>query len=353
MEATSYATLSNKTSDARRASCILERTLPHSRRLLAQPKGAQGMQTIITRLGWLAMSVPALLVLTAACGGSSSPAVTSTGGPNTATGTSAIVTSAPSLTGGGPQAAPVGLIAIGHSGLTGENSDLSKPRIDAPENSWATGTAPGLNSIYQRLVAVRPETAGHVANFAEGGSRASALAGQASAALHKVPAPALVIIQTIDNDIRCDGSDDARIADFGKAVASALDVITSASPASTILVMSQPGRPENDVAAVAADPALKDRLKPGMGICDTLNPAGAFVPEHIATLRSILEKYEAEQSRACAHVPQCRDDGGEAATNYTTFLADASDDSAHLTVQGLARLAETMWPVGVRVLELQ
>ena len=74
---------------------------------------------------------------------------------------------------------PVGVIAIGHSGLTGEGSDPSRPGQVALENSWATGTSPQVNSIYRRLVAVRPETEGHVANTAEGGASASTLFAQA------------------------------------------------------------------------------------------------------------------------------------------------------------------------------
>ena len=74
---------------------------------------------------------------------------------------------------------PVGVIAIGHSGLTGENSDPDRPGQPALENSWATGTNPDVNSIYLRLVAARPETEGHVANTAEGGAPASRLADQA------------------------------------------------------------------------------------------------------------------------------------------------------------------------------
>lgn len=64
---------------------------------------------------------------------------------------------------------PVGVIAVGHSGLTGEGSDPDRPGQDAMENSWATGDAPAVNSIYQRLVAARPATKGHVANMAVGG----------------------------------------------------------------------------------------------------------------------------------------------------------------------------------------
>ena len=68
---------------------------------------------------------------------------------------------------------PVGVIAIGHSGLTGENSDPDRPGQPALENSWATGTNPEVNSIYLRLVEVQPETEGHVANTAVGGALAS------------------------------------------------------------------------------------------------------------------------------------------------------------------------------------
>lgn len=66
------------------------------------------------------------------------------------------VTASPSLGAG-----PVGVIAIGHSGLTGENTDPSLPPFSPVlENSWATGSNPEVDSIYQRLVAVRPETEG-------------------------------------------------------------------------------------------------------------------------------------------------------------------------------------------------
>ena len=40
------------------------------------------------------------------------------------------------------QSDPVGVIALGHSGLTGENSDPARPGSAAKINSWATGTNP-------------------------------------------------------------------------------------------------------------------------------------------------------------------------------------------------------------------
>ena len=96
---------------------------------------------------------------------------------------------------------PVGVIAIGHSGLTGENSDPDRPFQPALENSWATGTNPDVNSVYQRLVGVQPETEGHVANTAVGGGVSEQLPDQARTAMDIVPTPELVVIQTIDNDM--------------------------------------------------------------------------------------------------------------------------------------------------------
>ena len=51
----------------------------------------------------------------------------------------------------------------------------NRPRQAALENSWATGTAPEVDSVYERLVAVRPETEGRVINAAFGGAEVSSL----------------------------------------------------------------------------------------------------------------------------------------------------------------------------------
>jgi len=249
-------------------------------------------------------------------------------------------------------AKPVGVIAIGHSGLTGENSDPSQPGQVALENSWATGTSPQVNSIYRRLVAVRQETDGHVANTAEGGAPASTLAGQAQRALETVAAPALVVVQTIDGDIRCDGTDRTHVAEFGVALADALQVVTTASPDSRILVVGQLGRPSPSFVKklVAEDPTVKEELT-GTGMCDFFGPDGMLNDEAFDTLTSIIEDYETEQARVCAMVPNCRtDDGARAA--YVDRLENFSSDWNHLNVRGQAEAAEIAWPAAAALLEL-
>lgn len=245
---------------------------------------------------------------------------------------------------------PVGIIAIGHSGLTGEGTGGRFQAVR--ENSWATGTNPDVNSVYLRLAAVRPETEGHVANTAQGGASAFLLPGQAREAMESVPAPALVIISTIDNDIQCDGTDPEHVIEFGEDVAETLDVITTASPNSRILVVGQVGRPSPSFVEelVAHDPSVKAALT-GTGMCDFYAPDGSLVEENFQTLTEIIEAYEAEQSRVCAAVPQCATDGGARAA-YVDTLENFASDWAHLNVAGQAAEAELIWPVVEDLLDL-
>jgi hypothetical protein len=243
-----------------------------------------------------------------------------------------------------------GVIALGHSGLTGFKS-APQSTGDVPQNSWATGTAPEVNSVYQRLARFRRETAGHVSNAARDGATADKLADQARFALTIVPMPQLVLIQTIDDDIRCDGADSGRLGDFGKSVANALDVITRASPNSQILLVSQPGRPATAAAALAKSPEAKAAFT-GDGMCDFFDPTGNINTQHVAALTAIVESYEAEQNRVCAKVPQCSGDHG-AFAGYVDDVNDlAQGDWNHMTAHGHARLAATIWPIVAQLLKL-
>ena len=251
-----------------------------------------------------------------------------------------------------PATKPVGLMVIGHSGLTGENTDPSQPGRPVLRNSWATGSSTRVDSVYARLVAVLPQTQGHVVNAAVGGAVVSDLLGQASAALAVVPHPALVIVQTIDNDIRCDGTDAANTADFGDTLKAVLTSITRASPASKILVVGQLGRP--DPAFIRHEVAVHPEVLAGMtgsGICDFFDPRGRMEPAGFTRLTKIIDGYESEQARVCARFPTCHTDGGVRAA-YRDRLANFTGDFAHLDVRGQAAEAALIWPVVTRILGL-
>lgn len=235
---------------------------------------------------------------------------------------------------------PVGIVAMGHSGLTGEGT--AEPLEANKAASWATGTLPDVNSVYLRLVASRPETEGHVSNTAVGGAGAATLVSQANSALATVPAPALAIIQTVDNDILCDGSN---IADVGERVADVLAVIHEASPNTKILVVGQLGRPS--VAYIEELVAYDPNAKYGLtwdDPCSFFGADGELRESGVEMLSSVIDAYEAETARVCAEVPNCITDGGVRAA-YIDKIENFSPDYAHLNVQGQAAEAELIWPV--------
>jgi hypothetical protein len=281
----------------------------------------------------------ATLALLAGCGGTGP-------GQTAAPLTSALSSPAPSPT--SDRSKPVGLIAMGHSGITGEGTGDEGEAV--PENSWATGTLPEVNSVYLRMVGVRPETEGHVANAGQGGAPASRLAAMAERALSAVPVPALAIIQTIDADIQCDGKDADRMNAFGESVRKAIQLIVEASPNGHVLIVGQLGRPRASFieALVAKDPSQRDALA-GSGRCDFFDPSGELNEEHIANLTAIIDAFEAEQAKVCAEFTQCATDGGVRAA-YIDKLENFSNDWNHLNVRGQAAEAELIWPVVQKLL---
>jgi lysophospholipase L1-like esterase len=194
------------------------------------------------------------------------------------------------------------------------------------------------------MVAISPETEGHVYNAATGGTAADVLAEQATEALAEVPTSEVVIVLTMGNDIRCDGTDADHVAEFGEGIGEALRVITDASPESKILIVGFFGRPtpEDVNAIIGRAPELKTVVT-GSGLCDWYDPSGAIAPQSFETFYGIIDAYEAEQARVCAEVPQCSTDGG-AAGAFEDSPDDYSDDYTHLNAAGLARFAEHVWP---------
>jgi hypothetical protein len=293
--------------------------------------------------------VVATLLLLAGCGGTGPgrTAAPSTAAPATAApATAAASTPAPSTPAPSPtpdRSKPVGLLAIGHSGITGEGTGAVGKA--APDKSWATGTLPEVNSVYLRMVAALPETEGHVVNAGQGGAPASRLAAMAEQALSAVPVPALAIIQTIDADIQCDGKDADRINVFGDNVRKAIELIVDASPNGHVLVVGQLGRPRAAFLdeLVAKDPSQRDALS-GSGLCDFFDPSGELNQEHIANLTAIIEAFETEEAKVCAAFTQCTTDGG-VRTAYVDKLGNFSSDWNHLNVRGQAAEAELIWPV--------
>jgi hypothetical protein len=245
----------------------------------------------------------------------------------------------------------VGLVALGHSGMTGFQSDPANPDTNAPANSWATGTTPAVQSIYQRMVEVLPETADHVANVARNGEKADGLVFQVDSALARVPTPRLALIQIMDNDIRCDGTDPAHLPEFRAQVRSTVQKLVTASPHITVVLVTGPGRPARWAAAVAKLTKTPQDLI-GSSPCVPFSAPHKVNQTELLHLTTLIERYEAELTEACRGIPQCHTDGGAAAHIQDT-IEDYGVDLQHNSVVGHAHIAAAVWPVVAQVLALR
>lgn len=291
----------------------------------------------------LRSSVPAAAVVAAlalcGCSGDRTPTVSGVGGSQVSA-----TTSTASTPSGVDRDHPEGVIALGHSGMTGFQSDPADPGENAVANSWATGSNPAVNSVYQRLVAARPRTQGLVANVSRNGEKADGLEFQVPAALNVVPTPALALLMIMDNDIRCDGTDPAHLPEFRGQVRDAVQSIVEASPKVTVVLASGPGRPADYAKAIATLPTTPVELV-GQEPCAMFSANGKVNATEVKRLTSIIESYEAELGRACEGIPQCHTDGGALARHPGGMLEEYGNDLGHASILGHARWAEAIWPV--------
>jgi hypothetical protein len=275
-----------------------------------------------------------LAVLISGCGESQDSAAAPT--------SSAPPSSASSASSAGAATAELDSIAVlGHSGTTGFNSDPSQPGFDARDNSWATGSNPKVNSIYLRLLATHPALEGHATSLGVDGSMVGDLAAQVDAMVALDPLPDVVIIQTIDNDIRCDGTDAANEKAFGSTLDGVLTTIEEKDPGAQVFLVSQWASVKTYVAAVKDLPsALTDAS--GNGPCDTFTFGGQVRPAGIASLQRLVDAYFTTVQHVCDAHPRCWTDHG-AMQRMPVRRSYLTDDLSHLSVRGHAVMARYAW----------
>ena len=236
---------------------------------------------------------------------------------------------------------PNAIAVLGHSGATGFNSDPQRPDADVPANSWATGSNPDVRSLYLRILEANPAIGGHNANLARDGATISQVESQAWNATRLRPKPELVVIQILDNDIRCDGTDPANYGPFRKSFVTALTTLSRKLPNARIYVVSQAGRPAR-YAEVIKDIPEAWQQNAGTGPCDMFDAAGHIVPEHVAYLTQVIEAYEARLRTGCARFVHCHWDGG-ALSRFVDNRAYLSSDWNHPSITGHKAIAEQAW----------
>lgn len=254
----------------------------------------------------------------------------------------ALLIAAPAVAEKGHSGYPSSMILLGHSGGTGYNSDPNRPGIDVRANSWATGTNPAVDSVYQRILALNPAIRGHNLNYAHDGAKIRDVLGQAYSATKLKRKPELVLIQTISNDIDCAGDQSAHLADFRHIFTLTLRTLSRGLPNARIFVTSDYGRPLTYARAVQGIPEAVERDS-GSEPCNFFDDLGNIALDHIAFYTGILESYERAEAQLCARYLHCRYDGGAMARGVDEPAYYSSIDWGHPSVAGHAWIAALAW----------
>jgi lysophospholipase L1-like esterase len=198
-----------------------------------------------------------------------------------------------------------------------------------------------VNSLYSRLLARNPAIQDHNRNVAEDGTDVYALRGQIDTLLVSDPKPDLVVVTSVDNDIRCDGSDPQNYDAFGAELTDALRALADGAPQARIFLVSQWATVQAYTDAVKDDPVWRED-QAGDGPCDIFDVTRVPQPARIAYLQDIVDHYHAQLAASCAQIPTCRYDQG-AMQRMTVVPADLTSDGSHLSVQGHRKHAELTW----------
>jgi lysophospholipase L1-like esterase len=213
---------------------------------------------------------------------------------------------------------------------------------DSPEESWASGTDPAVNSHYVRLVAANPTIAGKVYNDARVGAKMEALRGQlAMAAAQQVD---YLTILMGANDL-CTTSVAAMTptATFEAQFDQALAGFLGADRGAHVLVSSIP-----DVFrlwdALHTNPLAQITWNL-VHICPSMLSAGATDAER----QQVVAQEQADNAAlasVCRRYDRCRFDGN-AVFNVSFAAADVSSvDYFHPSLSGQKNLAAVTWAAG-------
>lgn len=260
------------------------------------------------------------------------------------------------LLGGTAQATKVPRVmaALGDSITRGFNTSgpgcPTGPSLDCPQNSWATGTNPTVDSVRERLDAISPQPL-TAYNDAVSGARAKDLLKQAEAAAAQDPD--FMLIEIGANDACATDPGPTPTATFREQVSSALQLLVSADKQVYIQLMSIPDI--NNLRAIFTEPPDPNAIGrwEAFQVCQGLlaNPLSTDPVDeaHREAFRAQVIAYNEALEEVCAEFRRCIwDDYAVFSSEFTTAdVATVANtptaDYFHPSVAGQARLAEAAW----------
>lgn len=210
---------------------------------------------------------------------------------------------------------------------------------DHPAQSWSTGYASydGIQSHYERLLALRPAINGHNFNDSESGAKASDMPAQAATAASQGAEYVTILVGA--NDL-CTSSTDTMTseASFKASITETLEILNRMSPKPRVFMASIPNI--HQLWSVLNTGAAAQWVWSTAKICQSMLAPNADRTAVITREEIFNQALEA----ACADYAQiCRWDE-RAVFNYNFSASDVSVlDYFHPSLQGQANLARITW----------
>ncbi|MDP9221948.1 MAG: hypothetical protein M3P23_15625 [Actinomycetota bacterium] len=238
---------------------------------------------------------------------------------------------------------PDSIAVIGHTTALGQASDPDHLALRVQANSWATGTNPEVNSVYQRILAVHPAVKGRNSNLSDVDATIDSATIQAAKAVAARPPADLIVMQVLDYDLPC-AATASDIANYRSGMVAALQTLRRGAPNSRVFVVSQFASPTTFLQAVTPDQRKEFAIEMNMSgfPCPTLTATGLLIPKNLKTFEDSIHAIEAAIGTACVQFEMCRYDNG-AFGRVVEANEDIAPDFTHLTVKGQAKAAAVAW----------
>jgi lysophospholipase L1-like esterase len=243
-------------------------------------------------------------------------------------------------------AVPSSMAATGDS-ITRAFNTGTFPLLDAPANSWSTGSSSIVNSHYRRLLALNPAIAGRAYNDAVTGADMADLNAQAQGAVAQEVEYVTILMGA--NDV-CASSEASMtpVATFRAQFDMALATLVKGLPGASIYVVSIP-----DVYRlweVYRTSVTAWIVWSSARICQSLlaNP-WSYSSADVARRARVRQRnidYNTQLAAGCAAYVTCRFDGN-AVFNTAFARSDVSTrDYFHPSIAGQTKLAAVTWAAG-------
>jgi PKD repeat protein len=221
------------------------------------------------------------------------------------------------------------------------------PFIDAPGNSWSTGTSSSVNSHYRRILALNPSISGRNFNDAVSGARMVDLAGQLQTVAGRNVDYVTVLMG--GNDVcRDTEAQMTSVQAFHDQFVAAMNVISASPSQPLVYVVSIPN--VYNLWSVLKDNSSARSAWSAFNVCQSMlaNPlstAQADVDRRARVAQRDAD-FNGQLAAVCALYARCRFDGN-AVFNTAFAPGDISTrDYFHPSIAGQAKLAAVSWQAG-------